>query len=62
MKQQVLDEQRELFKRIGMLHAFLEGGGKFSVSESERLRLYTQLHIMEAYNNILTARMLAWSE
>ena len=62
MKQQVLDEQRELFKRIGKLHAFLEGGGKFSVSESERLRLYTQLHIMEAYNNILTARMLAWSE
>lgn len=55
---QVLDEQRELSQRLGKLHAFLQSA---DVPEAERLRLHAQLHIMQAYNDILAARILDWN-
>jgi hypothetical protein len=54
-QQRVIDEKAELDKKIKNLSVFL--GKQNEATASERVRLHTQLGLMEQYSRVLSERI-----
>lgn len=59
VRNRVVDEQNELRNRITKLAVFIYSDKINTVSDEQARLLKSQLHIMEEYNDILTARLKA---
>lgn len=59
-QQRVIDEQSELFDRLEKLVAFTTSEGFKQLPVDKQEQLVQQAHHMNAYNDILTARIEAF--
>lgn len=58
----VVDEKEELDKKLNLLKAFITSNPIFQkLDEAEQHRLQIQLSIMQAYSDILYARISAYA-
>ena len=58
-QERVVEEKRELDKRIASLFDFMENGQTyFGLVKNERDRLYDQYLVMKKYSNILNQRII----
>lgn len=61
-QQRVVDEKKELDKKLGKLKAFIETNTRFAgLPVDERRRLNRQCDVMAEYSSILSQRIAAFS-
>lgn len=60
-QQRVVNEQLELFERYSKLLEFMNGSVFADLPDEEKLRLRMQSSIMHAYDDVLRARIAAFT-